>query len=64
MTHKVRCKLYIEFKDSKLPVEQVKSLVYMWVFQNINNLDHTGELVETWSATVDEGNKEEKEKKK
>ena len=61
MTHKVKCKLFIEFKDSKLPVEQVKSLVYMWVFQNINDLDHTGELVETWSATVDEVLKEKLE---
>ena len=25
----------------------------MWVFQNISDLDHTGELVETWSATVE-----------
>jgi len=53
MTHKVTCKLYIEFNESKLPIPQIESLVYRWVFQNINELDHTGELVETWSATIE-----------
>ena len=61
MKHKVQCKLYIAFNNSSLPVEQVKSLVYRWVFQNINNLDHTGELVETWSATVEHTTLEEED---
>jgi len=54
MTHKVQCKLYIEFNESKLPIAQVENLVYRWVFQNIEELDYTGDLVETWSATVEQ----------
>lgn len=53
MTHKAKCKLYIEFNESKLPLAQVENLVYRWVFQNIQELDTDGDLVETWSATVE-----------
>jgi|13_taG_2_1085334.scaffolds.fasta_scaffold00019_115 hypothetical protein len=53
MKHKVKCELYIEFHGSKLPIAQVENLVYRWVFQNIAELDTEGDLVETWSATVE-----------
>ena len=53
MRHKVVCKLYIGFNESKLPIAHIENLVYRWVFQNIKGLEDSEHLVETWSATVE-----------
>ncbi len=53
MKYKIKCELFVQFNQTELPIEELKGLMYHWVFQNISDLDHTGQLVDTWSTSVE-----------